>query len=323
MTDLLGRLKAALADRYAIEREIGSGGMATVYLVRDLKHDRHVALKVLHPELAATLGPERFLRQIRIAANLNHPHILSLFDSGEAGGFLYYVMPYVEGETLRDLMNRRRPLPVEEVLRIVDQVASALAHAHHHHIVHLDVKPENVLLTEGNALVADFGIGKAVCDVCEHGDVTMAETVVGTPAYMSPEQTMAEPVDARSDVYGLACVVYEMLTGVPSFKGASAQATILLHATATIPSVRATVAELPARLDEALQKAMAKSPDDRYASVTEFGQALGLESATAVAAIPEQGGDRCRHCGSTVPPGVELCDHCRLEALDESRQPAV
>jgi serine/threonine-protein kinase len=314
MVDVLDRLKAALADRYAIERELGRGGMATVYLVRDLKHDCHVALKVLHPELAATLGTERFLREIRIAANLNHTHILRLLDSGEVGGFLYYVMPYVEGETLRGPMNRRRRLPVDEVLRIVDQVVSALAHAHRHHIVHLDVKPENVLLTEGNALVADFGIGKAVCDVCEHGDIKVAETVAGTPAYMSPEQAMAESVDERSDVYGLACVVYEMLTGEPPFKGKSAQATLVLHTVATIPSVRATIPELPAHLDEALQKAMAKSPADRFGNVTEFAGALGLESATAVAAVPEQGSGQCRDCGCTVPPGVELCEHCRLEA---------
>jgi serine/threonine-protein kinase len=314
MVGVLDRLKAALSERYSIEREVGRGGMATVYLVRELKRGQLVALKVLHPELAATLGTERFLREIRITANLNHPHILRLLDSGEVGGFLYYVMPYVEGETLRDLMNRRGRLPVEEVLRIVDQVAGALAHAHRHHIVHLDVKPENVLLTEGNALVADFGIGKAVCDVCEHGEGTMVETVAGTPAYMSPEQAMAETVDARSDVYGLACVMYEMLAGKPPFKGASVQATLLLHATATIPSVRVTIPELPARLDEALQKAMAKSPVDRYGHVTEFAQALGLDSATGVAAVPEQGSGQCRDCGCTVPPGVELCEHCRLEA---------
>jgi serine/threonine-protein kinase len=282
MTLDLGRLTSALADRYRIEREVGRGGMATVYLAEDRKHGRRVAIKVLRPTVAAAIGPERFLREIDIAAQLAHPHILPLYDSGYADGFCYYVMPFVDGETLRDLMNREKQVPVEDVLRVVHQVAGALAHAHRQHYVHRDIKPENVLISEGHALVADFGIGKAVCDVCEDDHVTVAGTPIGTPAYMSPEQSMGEEVDARSDIYSLACVVYEMLTGEPPFQAPSAQAVLMKHVVDAVPSARDLNPAVPAYLDQALRRALSKEREDRYPSVTEFAEALGTLSPAAV-----------------------------------------
>ena len=220
MADLLERLKAALADRYAIEREIGAGGMATVYLAEDLKHHRKVAVKVLRSELAASLGAERFLREIEIAANLTHPHILGLFDSGEADGFLFYVMPYIEGETLRDRMNREGQLPLDDALQITREVAAALSYAHSHDVIHRDIKPENVLLSAGEAVVADFGIAQAIT---EAGGEHLTETgiSIGTPAYVSPEQaTGDQKLGGRSDVYSLGCVLYEMLAGESSWPAA-------------------------------------------------------------------------------------------------------
>jgi len=212
-------LTEALQDRYKLERELGRGGMATVYLAQDLKHDRLVALKVLHPELAASLGPERFLREIKVAARLSHTHIVPLYDSGQAGDLLYYVMPYVEGESLRQRLNREKQLPVDVAVQIARNVAGALDYAHRHQVVHRDIKPENVMLHEGEALVTDFGIAKAIS---ASGGQTLTQTgmAVGTPAYMSPEQAAgeAEP-DGRSDVYSLGCVLYEMLAGTPPFTG--------------------------------------------------------------------------------------------------------
>ncbi len=224
MPDLLDRLKTALADRYAIEQEIGAGGMATVYLAEDLKLHRKVAVKVLRPELAAALGPERFLREIEIAAKLHHPHILALHDSGEVDGFLYYVMPYVDGESLRDRLNREKQLPVEDALQIAREVADALGSAHRHDVIHRDIKPENILLEEGHAVVADFGIARAIHAA---GGEQLTETglAVGTPAYMSPEQAMgSKELDGRSDLYSLGCVLYEMLAGQPPFTGAPSRA---------------------------------------------------------------------------------------------------
>ncbi len=206
------QLSAALAGRYRIERELGQGGMATVYLARDLKHNRDVAIKVLRADIAATIGAERFLREIQLAAKLTHPHILPLYDSGEADGALYFVMPNVEGHSLRERLDQTRQLPVEEAVRVTSEVAGALDYAHRHGVVHRDIKPENIMLHDGHAMVADFGIGKALGEVEGEG-VTKAGMSVGTPAYMSPEQAAGETVDGRSDVYSLGCVLYEMLVG--------------------------------------------------------------------------------------------------------------
>ncbi len=312
MSQQYEELRAVLLDRYLIQREVGRGGGATVYLAEDRKHRRRVAVKVLRPEVSQAVGPERFLREIEIVAGLSHPHILPLYDSGDAAGFLYYVMPYVEGGTLRDLMVRERRIPVEETLRIAHQVAGALAHAHRQNIVHRDIKPENVMLTEGNALVTDFGIGKAVCDVCEDDHITIAGAPIGTPAYMSPEQSLGEEVDARSDVYSLACLLYEMLTGRPPFQGSTAQATLVLHAVQEIPSAREQVPELPQYLDEALQRAMAKSPEGRHETITDFTQALGLVST---AAVPAAGPAKCDSCGAEVPAGRGVCAHCGTQLI--------
>src|SRR5712691_9101040 len=224
VANTFAQLQAALADRYALERELGRGGMATVYLARDLRHGRPVAIKVLRPEIAATLGPERFLREIDTAARLTHPHILPLHDSGEAAGFLFYVMPYVEGESLRDRLSREKQLPLGDALQIAREVADALSYAHSHDVVHRDIKPENILFEAGHAVVTDFGIARAITAA---GGETLTGTgiAVGTPAYMSPEQLAGgEHVDGRTDVYSLGCVLYEMLAGEPPFTGPTAQA---------------------------------------------------------------------------------------------------
>ena len=233
----LERLTTALTGRYAIQRELGSGGMATVYLADDVRHHRQVAVKVLRPQLTAALGPERFLREIDIAAGLNHPHILPLYDSGEADGFLFYVMPCVKGESLRQRLAREKQLPVEEAVSIIRQVAAALEHAHLRHLIHRDVKPENILLHEGEAMVADFGIALAVSEVSGER-LTETGLAMGTPEYMSPEQAMGErSLDARSDVYSLASVLYEMLAGEPPFSGATAHAIIARHLVDQPPAI--------------------------------------------------------------------------------------
>jgi serine/threonine-protein kinase len=217
------RIRELLAPHYTVDRELGRGGMATVYLAQDVKHDRVVALKVLHPELAASLGPDRFLREIKLAARLNHPHILPLFDSGEADGFLYYVMPYVEGESLRERLDREKQIPIEEAVHHARSIASALDYAHRQNIVHRDIKPENVMLYEGEAMVMDFGIAKAL-SAAGSENLTQTGMMVGTPAYVSPEQAAGETnLDGRSDQYSLACVLYEMLTGEKPFTGTTAQ----------------------------------------------------------------------------------------------------
>jgi len=274
VTSELESLRAALADRYALDRELGRGGMATVYLARDLRHGRSVAIKVLRPEIAAALGPERFLREIELAARLTHPHILPLHDSGEAAGFLFYVMPYIEGESLRDRLEREGPLPLEEALRITREVASALGYAHSHDVVHRDIKPENILLSGGEAVVADFGIARAITQAA---GTRLTETgiPVGTPAYMSPEQASGGgPIDGRSDVYSLACVLYEMLVGEPPYTGPSAQVVIAKRFTDPVPSVRRLRDTIPPTMDAAITKALAKAPTDRFATAAQFGEAL-------------------------------------------------
>jgi serine/threonine-protein kinase len=273
MTDVADRLAAALADRYRIEGELGAGGMATVYLAQDLRHDRRVAVKVLRPELAAVIGAERFLAEIRTTANLQHPHILPLFDSGVADSFLYYVMPYVEGVSLRDRLGREKQLPITEAVRIASEIASALDYAHRHGVIHRDIKPENILLHDGSALVADFGIALAA----SKAGTRMTETgmSLGTPQYMSPEQAMGErELDARSDVYALGCVTYEMLTGEPPFTGPTAQsivAKVMTAEPAEITTLRKTV---PAGVAGAVRTALQKLPADRFASAREFSDAL-------------------------------------------------
>ena len=252
MRDLEERLRAALADRYALERELGRGGMAVVFLARDRRHDRAVAIKVLRQEIAAALGAERFLREIQIAAKLHHPHILPLYDSGAAGELLYYVMPYVEGESLRQRLEREKQLPVEEAMAIARQVAGALAYAHRNDVVHRDIKPENILLESGEAVVADFGIARAI--TAAGGDqLTQTGIAIGTPLYMSPEQGAGgEGLDGRSDVYSLACVLYEMLAGHPPFAGGTAQAILARHTVDPVPPLRTARATVPTAVEQAL-----------------------------------------------------------------------
>ena len=271
-------LRDALADRYALERELGRGGMATVYLAQDLRHDRPVALKVLLPELAATLGPERFQREIRLAARLQHPHILTVHDSGEAAGQLWFTMPFVEGESLRDRLRRERQLSVDDALRIATEAARALDYAHQHSVVHRDIKPENIMLTgDGSTLVADFGIARAL-----GGDDGLTQTgfSVGTPAYMSPEQAAGDKaLDARTDIYSLASVLYEMLAGEPPFTGASAQVIVVKRLTEPPPSVRAVRPTVAPAVDDAIRRALAPVPADRFATMGQFAQALHVTAS--------------------------------------------
>jgi len=275
MSDPISRLNAALEGRYRIERELGEGGMATVYLAADLRHDRRVAIKVLRPELAAVVGAERFLAEIRTTANLQHPHILPLFDSGEADGFLYYVMPYIEGESLRDRLQREKQLPVDEAVRIAADVAEALHSAHEQGVIHRDVKPANILLGKGRPLVADFGIALAVSQA-GGGRLTETGLSMGTPYYMSPEQASAdrEPTPA-SDVYSLGCVLYEMLVGEPPYVGSSAQAVLAKILTGDAPAATATRPSIPANVDAAIARALEKLPADRFRGAQDCAQALG------------------------------------------------
>ena len=278
------RLTAALAGRYAIERELGAGGMATVYLAHDLRHDRSVAVKVMRSELAAVIGAARFLREITISAGLHHPHILALYDSGEAEGFLYYVMPFVEGESLRDRLNREKQLPVDDALQIAREVADALSYAHSRGLVHRDIKPENILLHEGAALLADFGIALAVREA--GGDrLTASGLSLGTPQYMSPEQATGERgLDARSDVYSLGAVVYEMLAGQPPHVGTTAQAVIARLLTERPTSLRTLRETVSDPIDAAVAKALAKVPADRFATAAAFAAAL-LQPVPPAAAV--------------------------------------
>lgn len=281
------RLGAALAGRYRLVRELGTGGMATVYLAQDVRHDRQVALKVLRADLGQTLGNERFLREIRLAAGLSHPNILPLFDSGEAGGSLYYVMPRVEGESLRDRLQRSPHLPVKEAVRIAVEVADALDYAHRHGVVHRDIKPENIMLQDGHALVADFGVGKAL-SVANTGTPTTGGLSIGTPAYMSPEQAAGDDVDGRSDLYSLGCVVYEMLVGEQPFTGANAQAVIAKRFVQTPADVIALRSGVPVPVARAVQKALARTRDDRHESGAAFAAALSASDAAPKVAPPEK-----------------------------------
>jgi serine/threonine-protein kinase len=274
MVDPLDLLRTALEGRYMVERQIGQGGMATVYLARDARHDRPVAIKVLRPELAASIGADRFLREIKVAAHLQHPNILALYDSGEAGGFLYYVMPYIQGESLRARLDREEQLPLADAIQLTCEIADALQYAHTKRIVHRDIKPENVLIQEGHALVADFGIARAVSEA--GGDkLTDTGMAVGTPHYMSPEQALGgEHMDGRADQYSLACVFYEMLVGQPPFDGPNAMAILARQSLEAVPSLQVVRHSIPDDLEEAVMRALEKTPADRYPTVREFADAL-------------------------------------------------
>lgn len=281
MPDLSKKLRDALNEAYAIEREIGAGGMATVYLAHDVRHDRYVALKVLHPDLANALGPERFQREIRLAARLQHPHILTVLDSGDAAGQLWFTMPYVDGESLRDRLTRERQLSVPDALRIAREAAQALQYAHQHGVVHRDIKPENLLLTEdGNTLVADFGIARSF-ESSGSSRLTETGVALGTPAYMSPEQASGErDLSARTDIYSLGAVLYEMLAGETPFTGPTAQAIIAKRFAGEVPDVRRTRPSIPEQVGHAVTQALSLVPADRFASAADFARALDL-SATS------------------------------------------
>jgi eukaryotic-like serine/threonine-protein kinase len=274
VTDELDQLRAALEGRYAVERQIGQGGMATVYLARDARHDRQVAIKVLRPELAVSIGSDRFLREIKVAAHLQHPNILALYDSGEAGRYLYYVMPFVEGESLRARLDREEQLPLADAVHLACEVADALQYAHARQIIHRDIKPENILIHENHALVADFGIARALS--AAGGDkLTETGMAVGTPHYMSPEQGLGgEHLDGRADQYSLACVFYEMLVGQPPFQGPNAMAILARHSMESVPSLQVVRNSIPDELEEAVMRALEKTPADRFATIREFADAL-------------------------------------------------
>jgi serine/threonine-protein kinase len=296
MSDPIARLNEALVERYAIERELGQGGMATVYLARDLKHNRSVALKVLKPELAAVVGSERFLAEIETTANLQHPNILPLYDSGEADSFLYYVMPYVDGETLRERLETEKQLPVEEAVRIATAVANALDFAHEHGVVHRDIKPGNILFQAGQPVVGDFGIALAVG---AGGGARLTETglSVGTPYYMSPEQATGDQrVGARSDIYSLGCVLYEMLVGDPPYLGSTAQAVLGQIISGKPVSTTEKRSAVPVHVDASVRKALERVPADRFATAAELAAALANpgfrhgEGATQGAAVARSRG---------------------------------
>jgi serine/threonine-protein kinase len=275
--ELLEQLRAALGERYRVERELGHGGMAVVFLAQDLKHHRPVAIKLLKPELSAAIGSDRFVREIEIAAALQHPHILPLFDSGEAGGLLYYVMPFAEGESLRQRLAREPQLPLDTALEITREVGSALAYAHDRGVIHRDIKPENIMLSGGQAVVADFGVARALYAASAE-PITSSGMVVGTPYYMSPEQSSGAAVDGRSDQYSLACTLYEMLIGEPPFTGPTSQAVMARHSVEPVPSLRLIRQTVPPSVEEAIVRAMAKLPADRFPSMQRFLDALQAPS---------------------------------------------
>ena len=280
------RLSTAFEDRYRIERELGSGGMATVYLARDVRHERNVAIKVLHAEVSESLGRQRFVREIKVAARLNHPHILPLYDSGECDGLLYFVMPVMQGQTLRDLLEAQRTLPLDDAVRIAIDVAGALDYAHRQDIVHRDIKPENILLHEGHAVVADFGIGKAiVAAATESATFTQIGVTVGTPAYMSPEQATGEELDGRSDLFALGCVLYEMLTGEVAFSGTSAQATIARRFIYSPPPVTEKREDVSAEVAELVARLLEKAPVDRYSSGAQVVSTLRTATTSGPRAV--------------------------------------
>ena len=288
MSDPFDSLKPALQDRYAIEREIGRGGMATVFLAEDVRHSRKVAVKVLKPELAESVGADRFLQEIRTTANLRHPHIVPLYDSGQAAGYLYYVMPFVEGESLQQRLERERQLSVEESLKIASQVADALSYAHERGLLHRDIKPGNVMLERGHAVVTDFGVARAV-SAAGGERLTSTGLAVGTPAYMSPEQASGDDrLDARSDLYSLACVVYEMLAGQPPFTGTTASVVMARHALDPVPPLATVRPGLPRHVTGTVERALSKTPADRFPSTAEWARVLASGPAAVDGARPQK-----------------------------------
>jgi len=304
VTDL-DTLADALADRYRLDRQLGQGGMATVYLAHDRKHGREVAIKVLRADVAESLARERFLREIQLAARLSHPHILPLYDSGEANGVLYFVMPVMKGQTLRERMAADAPISIEEAVRITTEVADALDYAHRHDIVHRDIKPENILLHEGHAVVADFGIGKALLAAsADNTTVTQVGVLVGTPAYLSPEQAAGDVLDGRSDLFSLGCVLYEMLTGEVAFSAASTPAVIAKRFFYSPPSVKLARADVPDAIDATTARMLQRSPEDRFASGAKVVAALRATPTGLPVATPANG---ARHERSiAVLPFVNL-----------------
>ena len=287
MTDPFAELNTALADRYVIDHELGRGGMALVYLARDIKHERFVALKTLRPEIAMALGRERFLREIKLAARLQHPNILPVYDSGDAAGTLYFVMPFVEGESLRDRLEREPQLPLDDALRITHEVADALAYAHSHDVVHRDIKPENIMLSGGHAIVTDFGIARAV-DAAGGDKLTETGLAIGTPTYMPPEQSAGTgKVDRRSDIYSLACVLYETLAGQPPFTGPTAQAIMARHSLDAVPRLKVVRDAIPDDVEAVIERALEKVPADRYQTAAAFAQALTVASTGRVSRVTQ------------------------------------
>jgi serine/threonine protein kinase len=282
------KLQDVLAGRYAIERELGRGGMAIVFLARDLRHDRTVAIKLLQPEITSSLTAERFLREIRITARLQHPNVLGLFDSGAEAGFCYYVMPYVEGETLRERLERQGPLALAEVIGVAADLCGALAYAHSRGVIHRDIKPENVLFSAGTAMLADFGLARAISE--GQRSITVAGMSLGTPPYMSPEQAQGlEQIDHRSDLYALGCVLFETIAGRPPFAGPSLGRVIQQHLQSPPPSLRDLRPDTPAGLDAAIQRALAKDPAARFQSADEMlGAIRGATGSAAPARPPAQ-----------------------------------
>jgi eukaryotic-like serine/threonine-protein kinase len=301
VSETLARLRAALGDRYAIARELGRGGMATVFLATDLKHEREVAIKVLHPDLSASVGADRFEREIRLAAKLQHPNILGLYDSGSADGLLYYVMPFVKGESLRDRLDRERMLPVDDAVAIALQVSDALGYAHAQGVVHRDIKPENVLLSGGHALVADFGIARAVS---EGGDRKLTQTgmSMGTPYYMAPEQASGETVGPTADIYSLGCMLYEMLAGEPPFTGQNSMQIMARHAMEQVPSIRIVRNAVPEEVEEAIFAALGKVPADRPQTAAQFAELMGMPpGSTATMRAMRMSGTSTRR----IPSGAQ------------------
>ena len=298
---ILDQLQSAIADRYKVERELGKGGMATVFLATDVRHDRQVAIKVLHPDLAATIGAERFEREIKLAAKLQHPNILGLYDSGTANGLLYYVMPFIQGESVRDKLDREKQLSVDDAIQITLEVADALSYAHAQDIVHRDIKPENVMMSNGHALVADFGIARARTEAGQN-KLTQTGMAVGTPVYMSPEQATGETVGPSADIYSLGCMLYEMLAGEPPFQGPNAMAIMARHAMEAVPSVRIIRPAVPEEVEEAIFHALEKNVADRPKTAAEFCEIMGTPlGATATRRVT--GRHTARH---RVPTGARM-----------------